>query len=95
MSSAVSFAGLQGERIGDIGESHEAFQFVIAVVAAAQHAQSQIDLGGSLFDQRCAHEGILTPVAGLLARLGLRRGFLRQPVLQLGLDLGQVVRHRA
>ena len=45
-------ARLQAERVGEVGEGHQAFKLVIAVGAAAEHAQCQIDLGGSLFDQR-------------------------------------------
>ena len=44
-------ARLEIELVGERGESHQAFQFVIAVVAAAEHAQRQIDLGRSLFSE--------------------------------------------
>ena len=89
MSSAVVAARLQGERVGEVGERHQAFELVIAVGAAAEHAQCQIDLGGSLFDQRAVTLAMpesepvpvghaLAPVAALLAGLGLRRGLVRQ-----------------
>ena len=44
-------ARLEIELVGQRGERHQAFQFVIAVVAAAEHAQRQIDLGRSLFSE--------------------------------------------
>ena len=45
-------AGVQRERVRQIGEGDQAFELVIAVAAAAEHAQCQIDLGGRRVDQR-------------------------------------------
>ena len=43
-------AGCEVEHVGDVGECHQTFQLVIAVSAAAEHAQRQIDFGRSLFE---------------------------------------------
>jgi len=77
--------GSQRQRVRYIGEYDQAFELVIAVSAAADHPQCQIDLGGSLFDQRRAHAinlsfaPQLAAVAALLARFRLRRCLLGQP----------------
>ena len=70
---------LQCQHIADIGEGHQAFKLMIAIDAAADHPQCQIDFGGSFFEQRRAHAMTrrlrMTPlaaVAALLAGLGLR-----------------------
>src|SRR5665213_329293 len=56
---------MQSERVGKLSEGHQAFQSVITIGAAAEHAQCPIDLGGSLFDQRCSHK-IYYPPSPLL-----------------------------
>ncbi len=44
---------LEAHNIADIGEDDEAFKLVVAVGAAAAHAQGQVDLGaGKLGDRR-------------------------------------------
>ena len=50
--SSASGRPAPGERVGEVGESDQAFKLVIAVGAAAEHAQCQIDLGGCRFDQQ-------------------------------------------
>ncbi len=46
-----SAPGRKRQAIGAIGERHHAFEIVITVDAATDHAQAQIDLGASLFTQ--------------------------------------------
>ena len=45
-------AARKAQSVAEVGERHQAFDLVIAVVAAAQHPQRQIDLGRRVFDQR-------------------------------------------
>jgi hypothetical protein len=78
VTSSLS-ARLQRQHVGNVREGHKAFQIVIAIGTAADNPQCQIDLGGSLFEQRRAHAKTrrlriapLAAVAALLAGLGLR-----------------------
>ena len=52
ISSAFPGTGGNSSVSATSAKRHQAFELVIAVGAAAKHAQRQIDLGGSLFDQR-------------------------------------------
>ena len=61
-------AARQTQPIAEIGKHHEAFKFVIAVVAATEHPQRQIDLGRSILDQRNRQN---VPYPPLPAFLGL------------------------
>ena len=42
--------------VGEIGEDHEAFEIVIAIVAPARHMQRQIDLGGGRLEMELGHQ---------------------------------------
>ena len=48
--SSIFGVRLQCHHIGDIGECYETFELVIAVSAAAEHPQCQINFGRSLFE---------------------------------------------
>ena len=103
MSSAVVTPGCKVSVSAKSANATRLSKLVIAVGAAAEHAQCQIDLGGSLFDQRCGHERAYeifrkrpfrsaAVFTALFAGLGLRRGLVGQPVFELFLDLRQVFR---
>ena len=79
---------LQSERVGKIGESYQTFQIVIAVGAAAEHAQCQIDLGGSPFDQRCAHARCYPPLPFFLPALAWEEVSSGKPFFSLASIFG-------
>ena len=49
-------ARLQPQRVANIGECDQAFEFVIAVSTATEHAQSQIDLGERRVDEGSSND---------------------------------------
>ena len=68
-------AAREAQPVAEVGEHHQAFDFMIAVGAPAEHAQRQIDLGGRVLDQRDGQGRASPAVAGLLRLGGIgRRG---------------------
>ncbi len=71
-------AELQADDVANVGKGHQAFQLVIAVGAAADDAQGQVYLGGSVFVERGQTACLSVVMAGLVpaihALLNFRRG---------------------